>query len=64
MIVPDGSTRSPEAPLTIAEREQSSHRLVDDKTFTSITEWTGRHRSTASRELGRHSGRDDYRARW
>ncbi len=52
----------PGAVLTIDEREEISRGLVDEETFTEIAARIGRHKSTVSREVGRHGGRDDYRA--
>ena len=48
--------------LTIDEREEISRGLVDDETFADIAGRIGRHKSTVSREVARHGGREAYRA--
>lgn len=52
----------PGTDLIIDEREEISRGCAEGETFTSIADRIGRHKSTVSREVGRHGGRDDYRA--
>lgn len=52
----------PGTALTMPEREEISRGLVDGETFIDIAGRIGRHKSTVSREVARHGGRDAYRA--
>jgi IS30 family transposase len=48
--------------LTLAEREEISRGLAADESFRTIATRLGRAPSTTSREVGRHGGREKYRA--
>ncbi|MER7690351.1 helix-turn-helix domain-containing protein [Streptomyces sp. NPDC097610] len=48
--------------LSLAEREEISRGLAADDSFRAIAGRMGRAPSTVSREVGRHGGREKYRA--
>lgn len=60
-IVPAERTRAP-GTVSLAEREEISRGIARKDSFRTIAARLGRRPSTISREVGRHGGRDRYRA--
>ncbi|MGY3064450.1 IS30 family transposase [Streptomyces sp. TE3672] len=60
-FVPAARTRSAGV-LSLAEREEISRGLAAGDSFRAIAGRLGRAPSTVSREVGRHGGRERYRA--
>ena len=60
-IPPPSRWRSPRA-LTVCEREEISRGLAAGVSFRQLGVQLGRAPSTVSREVGRHGGRQAYRA--
>ena len=60
-ISPAARKRSPLA-LTLGEREEISRGVVGGRSIRAIAAKLSRAPSTVSREIGRHGGRDAYRA--
>ena len=60
--IPPASRRRSRWALTLAEREEISRGIAAEMSIRQIAARMGRAPSTLSREIGRHGGRDQYRA--